>query len=261
MGAAAREPVVVTARGDTRRLEQVVEVRRADIGRIGAADPERIDDLPVESDLPGIDRIEGRILRIAIRQIGREVLESRHVLEQRNVQFQRAFVDVVIDIDGSHGVLNPAQRCGVSGGQTHAQARAVDEVGGQEVAFHHVRLPARIDRQVGGDFARGKTEAPKTAANGGADVVQILRQVPRRLDSKVVIGRRRNATWSRDVRRNAAGIKSGKLRLCRDPAPDGAAVIDRIQRGQVLGVVGVVGIGDRELAGAVVEEHFPGEAA
>ena len=120
------------------------------------------------------------------------VLESRHFLEQRNVEFQRAFVDVVIDFDGSNGVLNPAQRCGVSGGQTHAQARAVDEVGGQEIAFHHVRLPARIDRQAGGDFARGKPEAPETAANGGADVVQLLRQEPRSGGSQVVIGRRRN---------------------------------------------------------------------
>jgi hypothetical protein len=37
-------------------------------------------------------------------------------------------------------------------------------------------------------------------------------------------------------------IQVGELRLVADPTPEGAAVIDRIQRTQIPGVIGVVGM-------------------
>ena len=45
------------------------------------------------------------------REVGRQFLEPRDVLEQRDVEFQRAFVDVVLGIDFRIGVLHPAHGC------------------------------------------------------------------------------------------------------------------------------------------------------
>ena len=127
-------------------------------------------------------------------------------------------------------------------------------------ADHVVAGPARIDRQAATDFSGRQSDTPQSTADAGAEVVELLLQRPEGAPAQIVERGNRRSVWIKDVRRHAARVETGIRRLGAHPADDGVVRSGHgIQRGQVSGVVRVVGIDDLVGAFAMAVKGVPGE--
>src|SRR5690606_10167122 len=82
--------------GAAGRTVQLADRRRAKAFRIGRAQQQFIGDLPAQAVLRSELAAEGRVVRVAPGQAEVEALAERALLDQRQVELDVGFVDVVL---------------------------------------------------------------------------------------------------------------------------------------------------------------------